>query len=1360
MNFFLANIIKKVKDSPFFYILLGLVFIIFFTSLKPGYALLGWDNYSSFLNPSINIVRMFLDPWREFRGLGVPSDSESTDIFRQFWFFIFSPFVSKNLLEQLYFLCAMAVGVLATYSFTSRIIDRHSGSERYADIGGFVAGFFYLFNLNTLSIFYFPITPYISRFFTIPVLLIVFDTIFHTKKLSPKQYLLILFAVFFTAPSYVIGTVLVTTVMLLGLFSIFQEKFQKVFVVMLFFGLLNAFWLLPFLNYTVQKSKIIRLAPTFISANETQLNKPKTFYGLKKQLILWPNFFETQVTSLKVDKSADLHPMSKSMNTFVGYMIFGIFPLLYVLGSIAILIHPKKNWKLLWIPSVIALFTFLSMKEYSIFGFFYAFLGEYVPYFSVIFRFGDTKFHPYIAFAGAVSAAYAVVFLGSRLEHIKAQISLKVVSSLCLLVSIGTVILFRPYLTGKFIGFYMYNKIPGAYNEISTIINSDPEELRVVHLPYDDEVYWRSYSWGYVGSSFLYYMLDKPLFEKTFEPASMENAYVNERIQTLLHNSQSLNGEDIEDRSAEFYSLLSKLGVKYVIFDETVSTAQPSRGMNLWARFNTEEARYVLSNLEDRQLIRRAYVGNVSMKEYMNYYEKLFWIDDSVRKEIVDSPAQQIILYELKDRAPKVSLVSDVTYIDPQFDQELLVKDLASDTMTVQGANKYLTYPFYRKDGKMTQTDTGLQMNLNNFKSGKHTIQGDEKPSLQTHLLKMTGKIEGNNLVIRPYIQHFPTINNHEFTTALEEITIPLEKIEESLRRETDVNEFLADWNLSGHKKLTDLRLQINNTTVPVPQLDTQERLIGYTLIESDNFDISVLQRDSEYEISPYEVGFTEKQNCYNDALEGYNGTLSQKNGMTTIKSQNGSTCFWLDMQKFIRTTKAHIELRMDITSKQKNLDYNYLAASNFTSKPKVTSFVKSREKPSSFEVCMRESTTDNCYNSSKLFNLRVGKSTIRIPAARSTQDVPNLLAFFALKNTQYQSQQLDIQSLAIDTYESVIQKEYSLDDVTNPVAEIEIDEPILKIDIPYTYGQGGYRFNQPTDAFYTSTDPCRDENTYRTFRISDEKYISYAEDCQNRLFAQIPFSSNNFYVWSVDYNLASGQYPRFVLKDGLYRYKDELMSQYQGYPDVDGFKEYQNPEMAFQGNIKSLAELPIKNTYTYIYPEPEYTDEKNKEFLLQQYSESESLMMIQNFDVVALPNSWQSLVLKPEEGATARFMSEGELKYRSILPSLKVVTIQSDKTSKEDYMFMFNEGYDAQWGVYSSVLNAILGNRIEKDHMRCNGYANCYRLGSDVIDTNKPLYVYYWPQTLSFIGWGMVFLTIGGLGFYVYVLRTRKSAS
>ena len=99
---------SKLKRRPGLLVILVLLLVINLSSLKPKFYLLGWDNFSSYFNLKTNIFRTLFSTWREYRGLGVPSDSEVVDLPRQIFFFILSlsSFLSSSLKDTSSCFCA------------------------------------------------------------------------------------------------------------------------------------------------------------------------------------------------------------------------------------------------------------------------------------------------------------------------------------------------------------------------------------------------------------------------------------------------------------------------------------------------------------------------------------------------------------------------------------------------------------------------------------------------------------------------------------------------------------------------------------------------------------------------------------------------------------------------------------------------------------------------------------------------------------------------------------------------------------------------------------------------------------------------------------------------------------------------------------------------------------------------------------------------------------------------------------------------------------------------------------------------------------------------------------------------------
>ena len=145
-----ANRAKStIKNNWGFFALSATIIFIFIANVKPNSYLAGWDNFSASLNTELNLSRTVFSTWREYRGMGVPSDSEVTDAFRQLIFLVLSIFFKTTLIEQLYTYICLFIGTIAVYGLYKRLAT-HIGKNSIIELGGFVAGFFYLFNMNKL----------------------------------------------------------------------------------------------------------------------------------------------------------------------------------------------------------------------------------------------------------------------------------------------------------------------------------------------------------------------------------------------------------------------------------------------------------------------------------------------------------------------------------------------------------------------------------------------------------------------------------------------------------------------------------------------------------------------------------------------------------------------------------------------------------------------------------------------------------------------------------------------------------------------------------------------------------------------------------------------------------------------------------------------------------------------------------------------------------------------------------------------------------------------------------------------------------------------------------------------------------
>jgi len=1335
----LKKLFEKIKEKPGLFLLILILFFISIATVKPDFHLLGWDNYSTYFNLKTSIFRTFFATWRHYRGLGVPSDSEATDIFRQVFYLVVSPFAPQTILDQLYIVLSLITGVLVMYFFASYIAKKAKHTQiihEHQDLLGFFSGLLYLFNLNTLAVFYFPMIMYINRFFTLPTLFFIFTYILYNEKISLKKYLFFAFTILFSSGSYITATVFITVLMAIGIFGVFQKNLKKVMILILFFLGLNLFWLLPFFNYTIQKSKIVQSAPTFIEANEAQLNKPKSFYSLGKQLILYPNFFDTELNNINLTKKLPYHPIVKTLNSFPQNLFFFIFPLLYLSGSMFILFLVKEKRNLLWIPVMIFVFLFLSQKEYSVLGILYSLLDKYVPYFGVFFRFGDTKFHSFIAFpgsiAGAIALLYILHFVNKAAKHTESVIKYFVIG----IAIVSSVFVFKDYFNGRLLGFFMYSKIPQAYFDIASIINNDHGNFRVAHLPFDKDGYWKTYEWGMMGSAFFEFLMDKPFIDKTFEPASAENARLDEKMYGLIDNFQAASENNSHQQKADdFYRLMKQVGVKYLILDETVNPQMYPKGVTLWGKFNLADSKSLVKRLESMNLLTKISSYQVNIQEYMDLYEKVGELQNTDIENVKKNPFFTITLYTLNESDPEIGYMQKARPLDPTiqegFDQN--THYVQSDSPAL-----YETYPFRKKDlgidmtgGKTTmELPNMVGTNLNYFAELPSVLHPGQKAQVQ---IEVYAKVINNALILSFYQLNAPSINGISNREKIKEISAPLAKVQKGLSVSNALRNYVSNWQILPYGQINNLRLQIGDTILPLPYgVGTAEKYAGSLVVSQGDMKISLLQQnEKEILVDPDELALTENPNCFGDALENYQFSHGKTRGKFTVSSQNGTTCFWKGLKQIMNGKSNHIEIALDVKGTNENLDNQYKETSVNSSKPVLKQVVQNLPKPNFIYICLKESSIDQCFNTHTKTDIEGEKKIVIAPDKRVTSD--DLVLSFALSNLTYQKQTFAINRLGLSLFNPVLEDTITVTprygvlvrNISSPDKKI-----VVQFNTPLNYFS--YYQNNTNDGYFLSNAACDRSKGYRTFRQMNGILVSYLENCDNTVSEPLRFGSNNLYLWLIQYNVASGKYPKFMLDDGFNSYVNKFVSLDQGYPNIKEFKTFQNPEFFADKNVtaQKLENLVYRNAYVWIPPQPEAGDERNKSFMVNQYSENEGLFAIKDFNVMQVPNTWNDLVLYPGNN-NLDFGTPDNLEYQNILPSLWSLTVHSSSQEKNIELF-FNEAYDRQWGVYKSIPDLLLGNKAEVSHTKCDGYANCFELKPET----GSYYIFYWPEKLNFLGW------------------------
>jgi hypothetical protein len=1341
---------KGILKRPGFYILLIILVAIVAATIKPGFYLLGWDNYSSYFNLPNNLFQTFFATWREYRGLGVPSDSESTDLFRQIFYFVLHIFTPEKLLDQIYNCFALLIGCVSMYFLGSQLCRRISkdGSYiKYADWFGLFSALFYLFNISSLSTFYFPMIMYVNRFFMLPVVFLSI-LILVRNTFTRKLYIFAILAFLFCSGAFLTATIFIVLMMGLFLYGLSSENFKKYSLVLILFVITQLFWILPFFNYTLQKSKIIPLAPAFISTNEIQLNKAQNYYSLDKAFTFYPSFFDTQFNDISSAKQLYFHPMANLFNNPFVKGILLIFPVLYILGSIIILARYKKFRVLLWVPATIIIFIFLTLKEFSFLGFLYHFFDTHVPYFGILFRFGDTKFHPMVAFAGSIAAALSLIEI-YRFSQRKGKYLGAIIIGLVLILTVGV---FNYYFRGYLISPYKYVDLPDAYKEIATTINSDHDNFRVLQLPTGKEDYWKSYKWGMFGSSFLNFMLDHPLVDKTFEPASMENVALDDKIDKDLANFQLIADPSMrKDKAREFADLLQETGVKYLIYDNSVSSSLYPRGILLWQRFNGSDSEAMVKEMMLDGYAKE--VGNykIDLTDYANSYAKFGNLSIGDGKALEKNKKTYVSLIQIKSPQKQVSFIKNANNLDPNINfMNTSLFSSANHFTQEDNSSSFVSYPFATDNQKLSSDNKSFTFSVPvPYKKAEISVpQNSYFSDSSTHFVDIYAKQDESFLTLSFVLELSPGVNGSDPTaTTLTSYQIPTSKLVNQ-NKESNLSNYISDWAILENKNIGALRVRVGDYVIPLPVLNSpQPKKIGTVALQGNNVPLEILEFDQEKTVDSKDIVITQNPNCFRDKLSDASFNDKKNGSEINITSQNQSLCYVVNLDKVLGKDATHAEVNINAIGNSEDLDSKYVG--NFpTSKSNLTSFISSLPKPNLLRICVKQPNTNDCYNLHQFANVE-GKINVTFPLEHALGDLSDMQLLLALKNTGYQKQNIDIKKMTVDTFTTKASTNLTIPDYSDFSTDLPDVRGNIQLTVPKALSLYSFYFDPKKEGLYGLNPACETNKGYRTFRNFKGNLISYDSNCYYEFYTNVPFSSSNFSLFDVSYNLLSGKFPRLIVDDGFYKYADSFLSLDQGYPNIEGFKLFQTPEnltnkLSRNDLTKKLENLKMQDAYSFIGDSPELDDNGNKNVTFHQDSENEGMTLVSGLSIIPLPNQWKNIKISPSSSVETNYQLPESFLFKRISPSFWKVEVKGNGKM----LLKFNEAYDKQWKAYDSRLGVFFGLGNSYQSVKCDGYANCFTLNPN---GQKIYYIFYTPERLSILGW---ILAAVGIIIFAFILK------
>lgn len=1320
--------------------LLLFLLLFFIINFSKESQLLGWDNFSVSLNLNLNFWRSFTT-WREYRAFGVANDSEIVDIFRMLLLALIRPFFSNE--EYIYTLFEFCIGVFSVFLLVRKVISlsQIKIGKNLHNIISLLSALFYGFNLNALETFYFPIAIYTARFAYLPLLLYVFLSVISSKKNTLRQYCIFVVVSFLIATSYLTATVFITVVLLLSFLFISLFANKKYYLFLALFLLLQSFWLFPFANYTKEKAKIIPLASSFTEVNEALLNKPAQNFSFEKLLILFPETLNKNALpfkNLQTNQAVKVHPLVDFNNKT---NLFFILPLFFVLAGfvyIIFLTFSSKRVTLIWPLTVFISILFLLRKTLPPLGNFYQFISANIPFFSIIFRFSGTKFYPFLLLAECLMIAFGIFGLYMIGKHLfNKTLSIVYFALVVFIVLVTIEFPFASSYWGNFVSQLVKLQIPPAYSKIAQTINADDQEGRVLHLPYDQFSYWKSYSWGYMGSSFLNFMLDKPLVDRTFEPASQELDSYNVSFLRIVQSSLPVS-EKVNLAS----ELFRKTGTKYIIFDETVGPEISARNVLAWGVFNTEKTEQLIIEMEQEKVLQKLETENVDGKTIALY-------EMPKVSKMFESPKQTLSVDE--------KIVN--TFIDPLLQQ--------GSTFIQYKTTNARTYPFWQPNKEVLFNKDSLTISQE-FDHGEKLTSHIEDSSQKAVSVYIQKDDKNLNVIFQPQSTALADENSSNQVTTIQ---YPLEDFSDETTITTA--KVLANWQGIIPETISPYRLVVNNTVLPLPieKAETEKKFFIGSVITPDNFEVSLLKPEFEEKVAGDQLVLTQNPNCYNDKDSQYTYSLKDLEAGKQVTTQNGMTCL----------TAPLIVKNVEKNSKERlfSVTFSYAATTQVIDKTKLPAIQTAEkfltatrrlvdETPTynSISACILNPADGTCLNERQ--NLKTPQNTaVTIPSDRLLAK-QNAQILFVIPGLKDQRTTAAIQNVEFQTFVLVTTQSVTLTESSPQIVAIAQKQGKLELSFPYFQGKDTLLHQPLLDGLQTYNGNCGNEGGYRSV-VSYKTFpiLSYLENCYQGIFYTLPYNPASMYLWTVDYTLQAGKQPRFhaFAADEV---KNEYLSRYQQYPNFVGFKELQRVDSwpwlsnsYYDNQVQKILDKPtFYRANTTLAPFAASSQTQNMTYEINQGSEGSSILGITTMNVFALPGSWQNIYVD-SGNPNLNFDTFTIGSYKKLYPSLWQVTgtVASKKEGK--VLLEFGQAYDRQWELYktSSVWDVLLGKgKVEAEHVKANGWSNGWIIADGDIDGETTYMVFYTPERLMIIGWIVTILTViaGGL----IVLRHKKTIS
>lgn len=1337
-------------------VVLLLVTSLIATNIQRESFLMGWDTFTVSLDLNQNFVRTFFATWRSDRGFGVASDSEVTDVFRQIIQGISRFILPVQLLEPVYYFLLLGAGMLGMFVLLQYCLSNFGQNTKrwLIQLSSLIGTIYYLTNLHTFETFFFPMVIYVTRWGLLPWVIYIFLDLLRQKRFESKKILLFSVICLLMSGSYLTATVFFTLLIFLGVISKFYlDRFPRVLVVFTLFFMLNAFWLLPFSNYFLQKAELIPNASTFVEVNEALLNKPDQELEWLDIFTLYSGSLEPSSLPFRDLVTNERHQVHQTLairdwkDLRDDWML--LVPLLVVSIGVFSIISSKKRWRFGWIPLISLMMVFLLRKYLFPGGALYYMVESAIPLFAIVFRFGSAKFSPLLLVTFALLVGVGIFTLLQILDKVKSRwqvgVSPFAISVLSFSIIGILIIPFRSYWQGELFSSLVEVQMPSAYESMAQYLNEQPDTGRVWFTPFDQFSYWRSHSWGYIGSSFFHFMVSRPVVDRTFEPASLELDYWLSASRQIVQGFGQARPEEKARRTRALYSLLSMTETRYVIFDQSIQPTITIRNLHGWGVFSSDDFAEILEEMVAADLL-------------------------SVQQTYTVTDNQKLLLYQVKEVVPMVSSLNKVLSVDPELENTFIEPLIYSDSHYFQKSDvAYRTFPFWQPKRQIQYDAAFTHLKIPNSHQGTLSLTVPQAAS------------ESAKQAISVYLY----LDKDELQVLLEPLVVPL-LVEEPINTATLIHlpfqsDLTAEPQIDGQAwlggqhfdfpLLANYRLSVGDQLLPVPATLSAQPLYVSTLLLSPGEQSVSLYTANTIRPSGAATQLTSDPNCFEDKGKEYRYEFTNAASGVDVVTTDGMTCLTIPLLDDSVPINSNQQYYFEITADfQTQLSFSSIEPSTLRStyENKLRELAQNRQEYTGLQLCIIDPLTGKCLNQFENHQALTGRYTL--PAFQPSQGTQAQL-LIVLPSTPHSSASLEISNLEYRIFHQSSSQRAAINVPSqHQVLVQQSRQESLTFSWPTIHGPAS--LNNDAIGFSKYQETCYIDPAASSVWSEKGLIFSFVDDCYQGLSVDLPLPWQSMMLWSIDYSLLKGKQPRQIVSN-MGENSNQFLSRYQGYPNLADHALLNTPFSPLaklvsdkRAVVDAIQHLQFNHSSVLITDTDTSTSSAIGRYEVNQYAEVPALLAIRSFVIQELPASWKNITV--DTGVVDHTYDVAEVSnVREILPSLWQAEIKTTTANNGQTLIRFGQAFDSQWQLFqvSRFWQLLWAKPIPgAEQVKVDGWANGWIVPSSVLDGTRSVYFLYVPERIAVLGWGITFISVllvGGVMLKRYfLLKTNESSA